>query len=170
MRTFIAKSGQTLQQIGAELVDGRVGKAQAEAALRHIQALNPGIGTGKLKEGTVVIVPAGRGLKTGPTRAVKQDPAESLAAEFERAAGATRKALASALEMLRPERDELSEALRSEIFSRALKVDKDLAGKVELARKSMAIEEAEDKQLLDAFEGLVGDARAALEKLDGMLG
>ncbi|MGI6853753.1 hypothetical protein [Mesorhizobium sp. 1B3] len=170
MRTFVAKSGQTLQEISAELIDGRLGKTQAEAVLKRIRTLNPALGTGKLKQGTVVVLPAGPGIKTGPTRAVKQDPAEMLTAQFERAARQTRGDVAAAAKARQPERAKLADAFQSDAFNRALTVDRELAGKAELARKALAQEEADDKDLLDAFDGLISDARAAIEKLDKMLG
>lgn len=170
MRTFAAKSGQTLQEISAELIDGRLGKTQAEAVLRRIRTLNPALGTGKLKQGTVVVIPAGPGIKAGPTRAVTQDPAEMLTAQFERAARQTRGDLAAAAKARQPERARLADALQSDAFNRAMTIDRELAGKAELARKALAQEEADDKDLLNGFDGLISDARAAIEKLDKMLG
>jgi hypothetical protein len=169
LRTFVAKSGQTLQEISAELIDGRLGKTQAEAVLRRIRTLNPALGTGKLKQGTVVVIPAGPGIKTGPTRAVTQDPREMLIAQFERPARPTRGDVAAAAKARQPQRAKLADALQSDVFNRALTIDKELTGKAQLAKKALAQEEADEKDLLNGFDGLISDARAAMEKLDKML-
>ncbi|MEK1888224.1 MAG: hypothetical protein AAAB35_11765 [Phyllobacterium sp.] len=170
MRTFVVKSGQTLKDIGAELIDARVSKTQADAALKSIRALNPNIGTGKLSAGTVVIVPAGPGIRIGPTTAAKDDPAGILTAEFERAARETRDGVLASMKTRADERTEISAALKSDAFKRALEADKDLGVKAELAKKALSENEAADKQAAGLFDGLLSDARGALEKLDKLLG
>ena len=170
MRTFVVKSGQTLKDIGAELIDARVSKPQADAALKSIRALNPNIGTGKLSAGTVVIVPTAPGIKTGPTTAAKDDPAGILTAEFERAARETRAALLASIKRQTDERAEILAAFKSDAFKRALEAGKDLGTKAELAKKALSEDEAADKQAAGSFDGLLSDARGALEKLDKLLG
>lgn len=170
MRTFVAKSGQTLKEIGAELIDARVSKAQADAALKSIRALNPNIGTGRLKAETVVLIPAGQGIKTGPTKAAKDDPTAMLTDEFERAARETRAAVLTGIKTRADERAEISAAFKSDAFKRALEANKDLAAKAELVKKALSEDEAADRQVAGSFDGLLSDARAALEKLDDLLG
>jgi len=170
MRTFVVKSGQTLKDIGAELIDGRASKVQADAALKNIRALNPNIGTGRLKAGTVLIIPTGQGIKTGPTKAAKDDPAAILTAEFERAARETRAALLNGIKSRDAERAEIAAAFKSDAFKRALEANKDLAEKAELAKKALAEDESADKQIAGSINNLISDARAALEKLDTLLG
>lgn len=170
MRILVVKSGQTLQEVSATLIDARVTKTQADIALKRLITLNPTLGTGELKAGTVVVVPEGPGIKTGPTKAAKDDPSQMLTALFERSARETRASALAAVKARDEERAELAAAFKSDAFKRALGVDKGLTAKAELAKKMLAEDEAADKQLAGALEGMITDARAALEKLDKLLG
>ena len=170
MRTIITKSGQTLKDIGAELIDARASKTQADAALKSIRALNPSIGTGRLKAGTVIVVPAAPGIKIGSTKAAKDDPSGIVTAEFERAARETRASVLAGIKAQETGRTEILAAFKSDAFKRALEADKTLGAKAELAKKTLSEDEATDKQLAGSFDGLLSDARAALGKLDKLLG
>lgn len=169
MRTLIVKSGQTLAEVSASLIDSRVTKEIADAALKRIALLNPSLGSGKLKGGTIVIVPDGRGIKTGPTKATKDDAGEALMAEFERAASETRVSLVDAIKASGEERAALAAVFKSSPFKRALEADRELAAKAELAKKSLSEDEAADKASAATFDSLITDARSALEKLDKLL-
>ena len=46
MRTMVVKSGQTLAEVSASLIDSRVNKAAVDAASKRIVALNPTLATG----------------------------------------------------------------------------------------------------------------------------
>ena len=170
MRTIVAKSGQTLKDISADLIDARVSKTQADAALKSIRLLNPTIGTGKLKAGTIVIIPDRPGIKVGPTKAAKDDPSAIVTAEFERAARETRASLLASIKAQDAARAEVFGAFNTDAFKRALEVDRTLAAKADLAKKTLSEEEAADKQVAGSFDGLLSDARDMLGKLDKMLG
>ena len=170
MRTMVVKSGQTLAEASASLIDSRVNKAAADAALKRIVALNPTLATGKLNPGTIVVVPGGPGIKTAPTNGANDEPKEALKAEFERSARETRARLAAAVKARDEERAELAAVFDSNAFKRALAADRDLAAKADLARKSLTEDEAADHELAGTFDGLITDARAALEKLDKLAG
>jgi len=170
MRTFIVKPGQTMADISAELIDGRVSKAQSEAALKRIRELNPALAKGRLKAGTVVLVPDVAGIKVTGTKPAKADPADLLNGQFERAVKATLKEAAAGLRGREAERAELLEALDSAAFKRAQGGDADLAGKAALARKAIGEEETADKGLEAALAELHQAARASIEALDKLLG
>lgn len=170
MRTLVVKSGQTLAEVSATLIDSRVNKALADATLKRIVALNPTLGAGKLTPGTTVVVPAGPGIRAAPTKGVKDDPASALMNEFERAARETSAGLVAAIKAKDEERAELAPVFKSTAFKRALEVDKELAAKADRAQKSLAEDEAADKELAGSFEGLITEARAALDKLNKLLG
>lgn len=170
MRTIVVKSGQPLKDISAELIDARVTKAQADAALKSIRALNPTLGAGRLKAGTVIIIPDAPGIKTGPTKAAKDDPSGIVTAEFERSARETRAAVLTSIKAQEAARAEVFAAFSSDAFKRALEADRTLGAKAELAKKVLSEEEVADKQVAGSFDGLLSDARAMLEKLDKLLG
>jgi hypothetical protein len=170
MRTIVVKLGQTLKDISAELIDARVSKAQADAALKSIRTLNPNIGTGRLKAGTVIVIPDGPGIKTGPTKAAKEDPSGIVTAEFERSARETRASVLASVKAQQAARAEIFDAFNSDAFKRALEADRTLAAKAELAKKALSEEEVADKQVAGSFDGLLSDARATLEKLEKLLG
>jgi len=169
MRTFVVKSGQTLKEISAELTDGRVTKAQADAALKSIRFLNPNIGTGKLKAGTVVVIPAVPGIKTGPTRAAKEDPVGIVTDQFQRSARETLANVVAAIKTRDAERSEIAAAFKTDGFKRALESNKELGAKADLARKALAEDEAADKETAGSFETLLSQAKDALAGLEKLL-
>ncbi|MBZ9935671.1 LysM domain-containing protein [Mesorhizobium sp. BR1-1-16] len=170
MRTFIVKSGQTLADIRAELIDGRVSKAQNEATLKRIRDLNPELSAGRIKPGTVVLVPDAPGIKPAATKPAKSDPASMLNSQFEAAIKDTLRQVAADLRSREAERAELAEAFTSDAFKRALKSDQELGGKAELANKAIAEDAAADKALEGALTNMHEAARASIEKLDKLLG
>ena len=169
MRSFVVKSGQTLEEISAELIDGRVSKVQAAAALKSIRDLNPNIGTGKLKAGTVIMVPGRPGIKTAGTKAVQDGPSSMLVGLFERSSRETLASVAVSLRTREAERTELAKVFGSAVFKRALDTDRDLAAKAEQARKEMDEDQAADKEVEASLGSMVEAARASLQKLDGLL-
>jgi hypothetical protein len=169
MRTFTVKSNQTLTDIGAELIDGRLSKAQSEAALKRIRDLNPALGGGRIKAGTVVLVPDVPGIKATGTEPAKTDPVSLLNGQFERAVRETLRQVAVGLRGREAERADLAAAFKSAAFKRALGADPELGGKADLARKEIGEDEAADKELEARLTGLRDAAKASIDKLDKLL-
>ncbi|HWJ72326.1 MAG TPA: hypothetical protein VNX29_04090 [Kaistia sp.] len=152
------------------MIDGRVSKAQSEATLKRIRDLNPELGAGRIKPGTVVLVPDAPGIKPAATRPAKSNPASLLNGQFEAAIKDTLEQVAADLKSREAERAELAEAFKSDAFKRAMKGDQELGGKAERANKAIAEEEAADKGLEGTLASMHEAARASLEKLDKLLG
>jgi hypothetical protein len=167
MRTVLVDEASDLEGLKTRLVGSRTLSA---ANLEKIKRLNPHVDLERIPAGTVLLIPELPGLRARVSSPTAGDALTSLADSLLAAVDAARERVTRGFADLEAEGHEVTAAMRSPAFRRALDADPELRAQVEAAAEVSR----RDRERASAVEEILGalkdEAHGELDAVAKLLG
>ena len=166
MRTVIVDEASDLEALKTRLVGSRTLSA---ANVEKIRSFNPHVDLDRIPAGTVLLIPELPGLRARASSPLPGDAVTTLGETLLAAVDAARERVSRGFAGLQTEANEVSAAMRSPAFRRALEGDPELRAQVEAAAEVTR----RDRERASAADEILGalrdEARDELEAIAKLL-
>lgn len=167
---FVVRAERNLADLADAVLRKRTPAATRESALEAIRAANPGLDLDRIDPGTVVLLPAVKGVRPVAAGEPVHDTAADLVARVKEGIAALLAAGEAAEEQRRHDRHEAEEIFADPVLKSLSSQVPELAANVKSTRKALEAEDAGAEQAMDSLRRSADDWTADLEALSSLHG
>ena len=162
---FVVGAEHNLEDLADAVLRKRTAAATRESALEAIRTANPGLDLDRIDPGTVVLLPAVKGVRPVTAGEPIHDTAGDLVARLKEGIGALLAAGEAAEEHRRLERQEAEKVFADPVLKKLSSQVPELVANLKSVRKSLDAEDAEAEQALESLRQAADGWEADLETL-----